>query len=127
MLIEIAKKRPEKDVDLAGIGLSPKQIKMWGEDVLSAMKRGMHAPIVKREQPKRPDESVLKRLEKIKSWRKKVAQDIKVESDIILPKMYLNVFAENPPKTMSDLESAMADSPWRFKTYGTQILDLFGG
>jgi ribonuclease D len=95
--------------------------------VLAAAERGVAVPLVKLEQAKRPSDAVLKRLEQLKSWRKKIAQELKVESDIILPKMYLGVFAENPPKTMGDLESAMAQSPARFKTYGTQILGLFGG
>jgi ribonuclease D len=127
LLLEIAKNVPQKDVDLAGLGLSPRQIRLWGAEMLAAAKRGRAAPLVKPDQPKRPSEAVLKRLEKLKTWRKKVAQELKVESDIVLPKMYLGALAENPPKTMGDLESAMAASPWRFKTYGTQILSLFGG
>ncbi len=127
LLLEIAKKLPEKDVDLAGIGLSEKQIRLWGGEVLSAVRRGGHAPLVSREQPKRPSEAALKRLEKLKSWRKKIAQEQKVESDIILPKPFLNLLAENPPKTIRDVESAMEDSPWRFKQFGTQIFGLIGG
>jgi ribonuclease D len=127
LLLEIAKKLPEKDVDLSGIGLSPRQIRLWGNDILAAVKRGAASPLVKLDQPKRPSDAVLKRLEKLKVWRKKAAQELKVESDIVLPKIYLSAFAENPPKTMHELEYAMADSPWRCKTYGTQILGLFGG
>ena len=56
MLLEIARNPPEKDVDLAGIGLSPKQINLWGRDLLAAAKRGAEAPLVKREQGRRrPD------------------------------------------------------------------------
>jgi ribonuclease D len=127
LLLEVAKQLPEKDVDLAGIGLSPKQIRLWGGEILSAVRRGGEAPLVNRDQPKRPSEAALKRLEKLKSWRKKIAQEQKVESDIILPKQYLNLFAENPPQTIRDVESAMEDSPWRFKQYGTQIFGLLGG
>jgi ribonuclease D len=127
LLLEIAKKMPEKDVDLAGIGLSPKQIRLWGGEMIEAAKRGTAAPLVKLDQPKRPSDAVLRRLEKLKSWRKKIAQELKVESDIILPKAYLVLFAENPPKTLHEMEAAMTESPWRFKTYGAQILGLFGG
>ena len=35
-LLAIARNLPEKDVDLAGIGLSPKQIRLWGNDILHA-------------------------------------------------------------------------------------------
>jgi ribonuclease D len=127
LLLEIAKNLPEKDVDLAGIGLSAKQIKLWGRDLLSAARRGVAAPLVGKEQPKRPSDAVVKRLEKIKGWRKKVALEMKVESDIVLPKIYLGMLAETPPASMKDLEAAMRDSPWRYKMYGRQIFEVLGG
>ncbi|HET9904997.1 MAG TPA: HRDC domain-containing protein, partial [Anaerolineales bacterium] len=68
-----------------------------------------------------------KRLEKLKTWRKNVAQKMSVESDIVLPKRYLTVLAENPPKSLYELESMMSDSPWRFSQYGNQILNLLNG
>ncbi|MCC7189796.1 MAG: ribonuclease D [Anaerolineales bacterium] len=127
LLLEIAQQLPEKDVDLAGVGLSPRQIRLWGGEMLAAAKRGAANPLVKLDQPKRPSDAALKRHEKLKSWRKKIAQELKVESDIVLPKIYLGLFAENPPKTLRELEIAMSDSPWRFQTYGAQIFRLFGG
>lgn len=126
-LLEIARNLPEKDVDLAGIGLSPKQIELWGREILAAARRGAEAPPVKRELPQRPADATLKRLDKLKSWRKQRAQDMGVESDVILPRVYLNSLAENPPKIMHELESIMADSPWRFHQYGAQIFRLLGG
>jgi hypothetical protein len=50
-----------------------------------------------------------------------------VESDIVLPKVYLNLLAEDPPKTLRELESILRDSPTRFKRYGEQIYRLVGG
>ena len=126
-LLEIARNLPEKDVDLAGIGLSSRQIHLWGNEILAAMRRGVNAPLVKREQVKRPNDAVLRRLEKLKNWRKKVARELAVESDIILPKMYLNKLSENPPKNIDELESIMNGSPTRFKQYGAQIYGLIGG
>ena len=126
LLIDIARNLPEKDVDLAGLGLSPKQIHLWGSEVLEAVKRGTVAPLVEREQPKRPNDATLKRVEKLKNWRKKAAEELKVESDIVLPKTYLNLLAEHPPKNLQELESMMSDSPTRFAKYGEQILRLVG-
>ena len=125
-LIDIARNLPEKDVDLAGLGLSARQIHLWGSEILEAVKRGTVAPLVEREQPKRPSDATLKRVERLKNWRKKAAEELKVESDIILPKTYLNSLAENPPKNLQDLESMMSDSPTRFAKYGEQILRLVG-
>src|SRR5215212_852927 len=127
LLIDIARNLPEKDVDLAGLGLSPKQIHLWGSEILEAIKRGTVAPLVEREQAKRPSDATIRRLEKLKNWRKKVAQEFSVESDIILPKIYLNGLAENPPKNLTDLELKMQDSPTRFTRYGEQIMKLLGG
>jgi len=127
VLLDIAKSLPEKDVDLVAAGLSPRQIRMWGSDLLMAIKRGLNAPLVSREQAKRPNDAVVRRLEKLKVWRKKLAAEIKVESDIILPKIYLNILAENPPKDIKELESVMCESPTRFDRYGIQIYSLIGG
>jgi ribonuclease D len=82
---------------------------------------------VEREQAKRPNDRTLKRLERLKNWRKKIAQELNVESDIVLPKSYLNFLAENPPKSLQELESIMRDSPTRFNNYGEQIHRLVGG
>lgn len=126
-LLAVARNLPEKDVDLAGIGLSPKQIRLWGSQILDATRRGAQAPLVTREQVRRPTDAVLRRLEKLKNWRKTTAKTMGVESDIVLPKVYLNTLAENPPKTRGELEAAFLESPWRFRQFGTQILKILGG
>jgi len=127
VLLDIARNLPEKDVDLVAVGLSPRQINLWGRDILMATKRGVNAPLVMREQTKRPSDAVVKRLEKLKAWRKKLAAENKVESDIILPKKFLTVLAENPPKDLDDLMSIMQKSPTRFQQYGSIIYGLIGG
>jgi ribonuclease D len=127
LLIEMARRIPVHEVDLAGIGLTSRQISLWGADMLMAVQRGAEAPLVTREQVKRPNDAMLKRLDKLKKWRKTVAEEVGVESDVILPKMYLNMLAENPPKNISELKTAMTKSPWRFSEYGLQILKLLGG
>ena len=126
-LLAIARNLPEKDVDLAGIGLSPKQIRLWGNDILHATRRGVDAPLVTREQARRPTDAVLRRLEKLKNWRKTTAREMGVESDVVLPKVYLNALSEKPPRIMSELEIALAESPWRFRHFGSQILKMLGG
>jgi len=127
VLLGIARNIPEKDVDLAGLGMSPRQIKLWGDEILTATRRGLENPLVKREQPPRPSDAMLRRLEKLKVWRKKVAGEMSVESDIVLPKYFLSTLAENPPKNIEDLEHVMIQSPTRFQKYGTEIYRLIGG
>jgi ribonuclease D len=127
LLLAIARNSPEQEIDLAGIGLSSRQIRLWGGEIIEAFRRGAEAPLMKRDQTKRPDDAILKRLDKLKTWRKQVAQELSVESDIVLPKTYMTLFAETPPQSLHEVERVMADSPWRVKTYGLQILTLLGG
>jgi len=97
------------------------------DEILEAVKKGVDAPLVVREQVKRPSDAILKRLEKLKNWRKTRAKEMSVESDVILPKVYLNSLAEHPPKNMEELKAILAESPWRFEHYGSQIFRIVGG
>ena len=127
LMITIAHNAPSHKVDLAGIGLSERQIRLWGEDILTAVKRGDAAPLVKRKQVAHQDDAVLRRLEKLKEWRKKIGQELGVESDIILPKPYVFALAGNPPKDQCELAALLKASPSRVEQYGSQILNLLGG
>jgi ribonuclease D len=126
VLILLAKNPPEVKVDLSAAGLSEKQIRLWGDMVLSAIRHGEVSPLVERKQSERKDDAVLRRLEKLKVWRKKIGMDMNVESDIILPKPYLAALSENPPKNMMELEQLMKDAPARFEKFGSQILKTLG-
>ncbi|MFN8399157.1 MAG: HRDC domain-containing protein [Anaerolineales bacterium] len=126
VLILLAKNPPEAKVDLSAAGLSEKQIRLWGDMVLGAIRHGSEAPLVERKQTERKDDAVLRRLEKLKVWRKKVGTDMEVESDIILPKPYLAILSEKPPKDMEDLKELMKDAPARYEEFGHQILKTLG-
>ncbi len=126
-LVALSKRPPEKKVDLSSAGLSEKQIRLWGDSLLTAVKFGITAPLVERKQNDVRSDAFLRRLEKLKAWRKQTGIEMGVESDVILPKPYLFVFAENPPKDMEDLNLIMKDTPSRAEKYGEQILKLIGG
>jgi ribonuclease D len=127
VLVLLSKNLPEQKVDLAAAGLSEKQIRLWGDSVLTAVKHGADAPLVSRRQSVAKDDAFLRRMEKLKMWRKKVGIEVGVESDIILPKPYLTLLAENPPMSVEDLSVMMKDTPSRVERYGEQILKALGG
>lgn len=122
----LVKNPPEQKVDLSAAGLSEKQIRLWGEVILRAIRQGEESPLVVRKPAPRKSDAVLRRLEKLKAWRKNLGLEMKVESDIILPKSYLAVLAETPPKTLDELSFLMKDSPARFEKFGLQILKALG-
>ncbi len=123
-LLAVARAAPRTPQDLTAAGVSARQIQLWGEAILAAVGRGGEAPLLKRKQAPRPSDAILTRVEKLREWRKKVAQEMNVESDIVLPKPYLNLLAEQWPRTPGDLQTLMASSPWRFDKFGSQILKV---
>jgi len=126
VFVALAKNPPEQKVDLSAAGLSEKQIKLWGDQVLSAIRLGVKAPLVERKQLERKNDAVLRRLEKLKAWRKSIGMEMQVESDIILPKPYLGLLSENPPKTLDELRDLMKDTPSRVDRFGAEILMVLG-
>lgn len=126
VFVLLSKNPPEKKVDLSAVGLSEKQIGLWGDAVLAAIRRGQDAPLVERKPAEAKDDAFLRRLEKLKVWRKKVGLEMGVESDIILPKPYLSMLAENPPASADELAVVMKDTPTRVVKYGAQILKTLG-
>ncbi len=126
VFVLMSKNPPVNKVDLSGMGLSEKQINLWGDGVLAAIRRGMEAPLVERKQAEAKNDAVLRRLEKIKLWRKNLGLEMGVESDVILPKPYVSALAENPPMNAAELAQLMKDSPSRVEKYGAQILKLLG-
>jgi ribonuclease D len=125
-LVLMSKNLPQHKVDLSAVGLSEKQIHLWGDGVLAAIRRGVTAPLVERKQVEARNDAFLRRLEKLKVWRKKVGMEMGVESDVILPKPYLSAIAENPPKDIDELKFIMKETPSRVEKYGAQILKLLG-
>jgi len=122
-LIAIAKGAPSTLDDLMGIGLTSRQVQYWGQPILDAVERGRENPPVRRISPKRPDDAYLKRLNKLKDWRKKAAAEMDVESDVVLPRPLLLALAE---RGRGGYKEIMKCSPWRTERFGAQILKILG-
>jgi ribonuclease D len=125
-LVSMSKNPPQHKVDLSALGMSERQIQLWGDAVLAAVQHGMSAPLVEREHVESPNDAYLRRIEKLKVWRKKIGAEMGVESDVILPKPYVSAIAEKPPKSLDELACLMKESPSRLEKYGLQILKVIG-
>ena len=113
--------------ELFGLGLSNRQVTRWGKAVLRAVEKGQVAPLVKPQQPERPDEAYLSRLDALKTWRKNAARKMQVESDVVLPRQLMEMIAENAPRSIPDLSDMLSNSPWRMAHFGPQILNVVKG
>jgi ribonuclease D len=122
LLVSLAQTTPTSNAKLADAGLTKVQIERFGSHLLKAIRAGQTAPLVTPTKSKRPSDATLTRLDKLKQWRKKEAAQMKVESDIVLPKTMLYAIAEQGPRDLKKLSLLMKDSPWRFSHYGEDIM-----
>jgi ribonuclease D len=122
-LLDIARAAPTTLDELAAVGLGARQLEYWGTEMCEAVDRGMKAEWVAPAPPQRPSAAYLRRLDKLKAWRKEAAAVMDVESDVVLPRGLLLALAE---KGSSDLSTVMAVSPWRLQRFGEQIVRVLG-
>ena len=105
-------------------GLRPKQLHRHEIGLLKAVQKGLRAgPLYPRRNP-RPDEGYLARLEALRTWRKDTAQDMGVNSDVVLPRDLLFGLAGLERPSPEEVSAVMAQVPWRLKHFGGEILKV---
>ena len=123
-LLAIASELPGKLDELRELpGMSPNQVRRHGRRLLRAVQKGLQAPPVYPVRQPRPDEHFTERLEALRTWRKNLAAEIGVGSDVILPRDLMISLAEKGPTTPDELAEAMEVAPWRLEHFGEQILE----
>lgn len=124
-LFAIAEASPKSSAELQSLpGMTPGQIRRHENGILEAVKRGRQAPIPRRPGHKPLDEIVRVRYEALRAWRKDLARERNVESDIIMPREVLFDIARSAPHDAETLQKVMAPLEWRFKKYGQDILKV---
>ncbi len=122
-LIDIAKACPLTQEDLAkATHLSTRQLERHANGLLHAVSQGLTSRPPARPTNHRPNDAVIARMERLKNWRKVTARELKVESDVVLPKDILDLLAHKNPISLQELEALMQRVPWRFSQYGSRIL-----
>jgi len=123
-LVSISSTLPQTQADLADLGLTRRQIYLYGHEILQAVERGKLNSMVSRPRTLRPNQAYLDRLNVLSEWRKTTGQKSGLESDIILPKNWMHHIAEKNPKNIHDLAELMPNSPWRLEKFGGEILKV---
>ena len=104
--------------------LSEKQVKRYGDAVLRAVQRGLRAAPAYPPRAPRPDEDYLARVDALRYWRKKRAQNMGVNSDVVLPRDLLYKIASKSPGNEEELSQILHRVPWRNEQFGGEILDV---
>jgi ribonuclease D len=101
--------------------LSERQVERFGPEIIHAVELGQKRPPMRCPANSKPDQVLRNRVDRLKEFRKSAAAEMKVESDIILPRDLLYQLAENPPSDWQDFEARMGLYPWRLEHFGEQI------
>jgi ribonuclease D len=125
VLLNLSKEQPLELAALSEIrGLSPLLIQRYGSEIINKIKLGQASEPLFRPNKVRPDDKFLRRLDALKEWRKLKGKELKVESDVILPREILeNISAANPASSQQ-LHSIMAQIPWRFQHFSKEIFTV---
>jgi ribonuclease D len=125
ILLIIAKQAPRSEQQLQSqVGLTARQVDRFARSILAAVGRGLNAPLPRKPRGNHRNDAVVGRYEALREWRKGIARQRRVESDIILPRDLMETLARKAPQDKNSLKSLMQPLDWRFRTYGKQILSI---
>lgn len=127
LLLAIAQSKPNRPEDLQAAGLTIRQTQLFGNEIIAAVKKGLTKSPLNRSYSPRPDQDYLNRIEILRLWRRRTGQKLGFESDLVLPRAFMQLIAEKNPQTIQDLSELMPHSPWRLKHYGQEILNRLRG
>ena len=120
-LVALVLEKPEKMHQLEAL-LTENQRRRFSSEVLAAVKRGSTAPPISRPRPVRSRQAFIHRANALGQLRKDIGKKLHLESDIVLPKSWLQDIAEKAPRSLEELTILMPESPWRLANFGEQIL-----
>jgi ribonuclease D len=124
-LLRLAELSPTSVSQLLALDLvGKKALHRHAKGLVQAIQDGIKAPPEYLPPRERLDDSYLAREKALRDWRKQTAQQMNVNSAVVLPREVLyNLVAANP-KTTSDLAEVLADLPWRLERFGEEILSI---
>lgn len=126
-LVAIAERCPKGSAELEAVdGMTARQMALHARGLLAAVGRGLQAEPIFPSRGPRPDDQFLERLERLRTWRKATAQEMGVNSDVVLPRDLMVALAEGNPRTGKELDAILSEVPWRRERFGEQILKLIG-
>jgi ribonuclease D len=123
LLVELSRAAPHTMQELMSVpGMAASLAKRHGSGLLRAIEEGEQAQPLTRPSHKRPEKATMDRLKVLHEWRKELAKELKVESDVVLPREFMERIAGSNPGSMAELKQLMAEIPWRYRNFGKAIL-----
>jgi ribonuclease D len=123
-LIALAKAQPTSLAELDRVhGVSSRLRDRLSRLILDAVKRGKDAPLPRpRRRQNQHSQEAADRYDKLQDWRKRVARERDVESDVVLNRDAMWAIADANPSNLEALSQCGDIGPHRLAQYGEDIL-----
>jgi ribonuclease D len=129
-LLELAGKKPLnlKQLDRTG-ALSPRQISMYGREMLKVIQGAMKLateklPVYPRKKTPRVSLAVAGRIKALRHWRDKQAQKLAIDPALICTKALMSTIAVQRPLKVSELAAIKEMRIWQKKEFGRDIVKV---
>jgi len=127
-LLDLAETKPTdmKQLEKSG-ALSPKQIDMYGRQLIEVINSAIKIPqedlpVYPRRKAPRVPASAAERVKSLRLWRDRQAQKLAMEPSLILTKSLISTLAVQKPAKMSDLSRIQEIKKWQIREFGRDIL-----
>ena len=131
-LLDLADTRPtdSKQLEKTGI-LSPKQIGMYGGQVLAAINSAIKIPqkdlpVYPRRKAPRVPAAAAERVKALRKWRDNQAQRLSMDPSLILTRSLISALAVQRPLKLNDLSRITETKKWQIREFGKEILEVLG-
>ncbi|MCP3923833.1 MAG: ribonuclease D [Desulfobacterales bacterium] len=127
-LLKLSVKKPVTKDHLKKLKiLSPKQISMFGNDIVSVIHDAMDIsskdlPVYPRKKPPALKPEVPLRIKNLKKWRDKKAMNLSLDPSLIINKALINSLAIQNPKSVDALDKLVQMRFWQKNEFGDEIV-----
>ncbi len=129
-LLTLANRKPTNLKQLkAAQALSPKQIKIYSQGLISTIEAALKIPedqhpVYPRRRAPSLGPVVSNRIKALKAWRDAKAESLGIDPSIVLTKMLICDIAQNNPGSIRQIEAINGLRKWRAREFGRDILTL---
>ncbi|MGB5748366.1 MAG: HRDC domain-containing protein [Desulfobacterales bacterium] len=129
-LLDLANTKPLNLKQLENAGaLSPKQIAMYGRQVLVAMNSAIKIapkdlPVYPRRKAHRVPAAAAERVKSLRKWRDNQAKQLSIDPSLILTKSLISILAVQRPPKLTDLSRIKEIKKWQIREFGEEILEV---
>jgi ribonuclease D len=127
-LMTMAVRKPRTMEALAASrALSPKQLSMYGNELVAAVKHAMRIPAKKlpfypRKKTERISTRVAQRIKALKAWREQVAQELQIDPGLVCNKSLLTAVSTRFPSEVAELAEIEGMRDWQRTNFGSEMI-----